>query len=171
MLSKRLTEVDVSTILTILQCTCGDNLLLVFLVVGFNYIVIFSKIWLVMSYEFFKTFWSLWGHMLLGLLLSFLFLVERKMTKKAIWAQILLHIIFFGVSLWCPFLMFLCQVVHYFGCVNSLWNEIEGWRPCRHEGLHSFCSAKGAGTEGFHRRWEIKYNWEKSRLIIELLKV
>lgn len=55
MLSKRLTEVDVSTILTILQCTCDDNLFLVFPVLGLNYTVV-SKISLVRFVDFPKPF-------------------------------------------------------------------------------------------------------------------
>lgn len=53
---------------------------------------------------------------------------------------------------------------------SSLWNEIEGRRSCRHEGLYSFCSAKGPGVEGFLWRGEIKYEWQKSMFMIELLK-
>lgn len=82
MLSKRLTEVDVSTILTILQCTCSDNLFLVFPVLGPNYIVV-SKILLVCFMDFPKLLVSMriYASCTVG---SFHLLVKRKMTKNAL---------------------------------------------------------------------------------------
>ena len=51
---------------------------------------------------------------------------------------------------------------------SSLWDETEGWWSCWHEDLYPECSAKSKWVEGFIWKWAIKYEREKSTLIITI---